>query len=131
MKELLVDGHKFFLAEDVHKKMIPKMEGCRGHWSGHDPRDFGCDYPYSARMTCEECIFGVCNGTKDPRKEYDEEMIPRPSEEAARKAVDELIRACDNLGFYTALGAFKRTEAEDERAQKAKAALLRLMGVEV
>lgn len=51
-------------------------DGCLGYWSGHtDNRDFDCGYPFAGRMTCEECMFGVCGGTKDPRIEFDKEYI--------------------------------------------------------
>lgn len=56
------------------KPSVPdEPDGCLGYWSGFDPRDFDCEYEFAGRMTCEECIFGVCGGTKDPRLEFDKE----------------------------------------------------------
>lgn len=40
---------------------------CLGYWSGFDPRDFDCEYPFAASINCEDCIFGGHGGKKDPR----------------------------------------------------------------
>ena len=44
------------------------MKGkCLGHWDdNYYGREFNCEHKY-ADMICEDCIFGACNGTLDPR----------------------------------------------------------------
>lgn len=48
-------------------------DGCLGYWSGFDPRDFDCEYEFAGHISCEDCIFGVCGGKKDPRVNPDKE----------------------------------------------------------
>jgi hypothetical protein len=68
----------------VKRKSEPNMQyikpepnepsGCLGYWSGFDPRDFDCEYPFAGSITCDHCIFGSCSGKKDPRINPDEEL---------------------------------------------------------
>jgi hypothetical protein len=49
---------------------------CLGYWTENsDGREFDCEHEFAGHITCEDCIFGVCGGTKDPRIDpYAEEM---------------------------------------------------------
>ena len=52
-----------------------KDEGCLGfHSNTPDGLEFECEYEFSGEFGCEECIFGSCRGTQDPRvNPYEEE----------------------------------------------------------
>ncbi len=49
--------------------MQSEDEGCKGHTLdlGSWGVDYDCDYEFAGAVNCEDCIFGACGGTKDPR----------------------------------------------------------------
>ncbi|MDD4931815.1 MAG: hypothetical protein PHG66_06770 [Candidatus Colwellbacteria bacterium] len=49
--------------------MPDENEGCLGHKisCGTWGDDYDCDYEFAGRISCEDCIFGYCGGTEDPR----------------------------------------------------------------
>lgn len=51
-----------------------KDDGCLGFFTNTpDSLEFECEYEF-ADFGCEECIFGSCRGTQDPRvNPYEEE----------------------------------------------------------
>jgi len=59
---LLIDSYLYDNEDEV--------TGCKGFWSGHDPRDFDCGYPYAGDINCDQCMFGAFDGKKDPRKPH-------------------------------------------------------------
>ena len=43
-------------------------DACKGYsYNTPDGMEYDCDYEYSGGITCDDCIFGCCGGTQDPR----------------------------------------------------------------
>jgi len=36
--------------------------------------DYDCGYEFAGEISCEDCIFGACNGKLDPRKPRDKQL---------------------------------------------------------
>lgn len=64
-------------------------------------------------------------------EDVEREMIPRPDAEAARKAVDAVLTEVMWLYEYKYKGHADLIESQQNKVNEARAALLRLMGVEV
>lgn len=77
-------------------------------------------YPIEA-MT--ECVLGYL-------KEHEREMIPRPDKDAARKAVDTLLAEVMWMYEYKHNGHDDLVESQQDKVLDARAAVLKLMGVE-
>lgn len=79
-------------------------------------------------------IFTECpSGNFVRLEDVEREMIPRPSEEEARKAVLVLLSAKDSVLYFESVFGVYSDEAEQARDKLTEAsnALLRLMGVDV
>ena len=52
-----------------------KKDGCEGYYDNTPyGTEFDCDYEFSGDISCEDCMFGPCEGTKDPRINSKEEL---------------------------------------------------------
>ena len=55
---------------------VSEKEGCLGHWIySTDGNEYDCDYEFAGEANCEDCLFGACGGTFDPR--YDRDNQPK------------------------------------------------------
>jgi|GEM_PF-4575258 len=48
--------------------ILDKNTECKGYSSFNgESTEYDCEYEFAGEVTCDECIFGSCGGTKDPR----------------------------------------------------------------
>jgi hypothetical protein len=67
--------------ENLELGLPNKDDGCKGYSTFNgESTEYDCDYEFAGDINCEDCIFGPCEGTRDPRvdpSEDDEEGCPQ------------------------------------------------------